>query len=205
MPTPEGFADVSLRFDLAAFTRPAYVTFGIAAPSGTSDIITAGAVVAAFQATSSWRSVLDSNVTLTNVRLSRGTASGEDLVYSSPVSIAGSMNLTSLPGNCALLVHKITPRGGRRGKGRMFLPWVISETATDEAGIIGSSDRTILQTAMNNFLAATSTQSVPMVLLHGESGPEVDPPTTPGAPTAVTALSVDPLISTQRRRLGRKS
>ena len=54
-----------------------------------------------------------------------------------------------------------------------------------------------LQTLANSFLAALTSGGVPMVILHNPGK------TVPGAPNTVTSLSVDRLIATQRRRLGR--
>jgi hypothetical protein len=202
VPTPSGYADVSLELTNVALTRPSFITFGVDPSSIFPDAI-ANSVLTAVIAAGSLLAAIDSNVTLTAVRVSAGTASGEDLVYELPTTNVGGFASTSLPPNCAVLVHKVTARGGRRGRGRMFLPWAASETAVDEAGKIGSADVTVIQGRMNTFLTALTTNSVAMVLLHRDSGPEVSPPTAPGDPDSVLSLRVDPLISTQRRRLGR--
>jgi hypothetical protein len=96
-----------------------------------------------------------------------------------------------------MLVHKGTARGGRRGRGRLFIPWCLNNSDIGEDGLIGTTSMSSRQSAMNVFLAKLATESVPMVLLHDQGL------TAPGSPDAVTYLNVDKLISTQRRRLGR--
>jgi len=85
----------------------------------------------------------------------------------------------------------------------MFLPWAMDEGSVDEAGIITPAAVTPIQTAMNLFRTNLSSGGNPMVLLHEPSAPGTAHPSTPGAPNVVTSMIVDPLISTQRRRLGR--
>jgi hypothetical protein len=85
----------------------------------------------------------------------------------------------------------------------MFLPWSLINTDIGEGGLVAGARLTTLQTAANKFLSELAVQSVPMVLLPRPSAPGTEHPTPPGAPSPVTSLVVDKLISTQRRRLGR--
>lgn len=202
MGTVPGFADVSLQLVLTGLNRPAYVTFGVD-PSDTDPMTIAGAINTAASSAGSLMSQMDANVTLRSVRVSLGTDGSEDVVGVLSASTTGSLAKNTLPPNCALLVHKLSARGGRRGRGRMFIPWVVSETDCDEAGLILTGSVTAYQSALNTFRSALSSSGNPMVLLHEPSQPGVGHPSTPGAPNVVTALIADPLISTQRRRLGR--
>jgi hypothetical protein len=200
--TVPGFADVALQLILTGLNRPAYITFGID-PADTDPMTIAGAVNTAASTAGSLMSIMDSNVTLRSVRVSLGTDGSEDVVGVLTATTIGGLSKTSLPPNCACLVHKLSARGGRRGRGRVFIPWCIDEGVCDEAGIITPAAVTPIQAAMNVFRGALSSGGNPMVLLHEPSQPGVAHPSTPGAPNVVTALVVDPLISTQRRRLGR--
>lgn len=197
MPTAPGFADVSIELTQTGLTRPAYITFGIN-PVSTDLTVIADQVRLAYSGAGALNSVMDSTVTTTAIRVSLGTDGTEDLAYVLALTLGGgAASSTTLPPNCALLVHKQTSRGGRRGRGRMFVPWVVKEADCDEAGVIASSPLAIIQNALNAFKAGLVTQTVPMYLFHGPGN------TTPGAPTAVDFLIADRLISTQRRRLGR--
>lgn len=197
MATPAGYAECSYSFTQAGLIRPAFITFGVD-PSETAIDLIATAVQAAFTAAGSLNTVMDSSVQMVNTRVSLGTETAEDLVYNLPSAIAGGGGTTgSLPPNCAVLIRKVTARGGRRGRGRVYVPWAINETAVDEVGIIAGAAVTTLQNAANAWRAALVTQNVPMVVLHNPGL------TATGAPDVVTSLRVDPLIATQRRRLGR--
>lgn len=197
MPTPPGFADCSLEFQQTGLTRPAYITFGVN-PTDTDPSVVAGLVHAAWGAAGSLRTIMDSSVTMTGVRASLGTDGSGDLVYVMATTDLGTGSaLTALPANCAVLVHKTTDRGGRRGRGRMYIPWCLAESACDEAGIITAGNLSTIQTALNGFKAALVTQNVPMVLLHSEGKTAIVPP------DPVNFLIADRLIATQRRRLGR--
>lgn len=197
MPTAPGYADVSLKFTQTGLIRPAFVTFGID-PTGTDPAIMATSVQASWNDGGSLKSVTDNSCTLVGVRVSYGTDGSADLVYDLTTSdTGGAVGAATLPGNCAVLCRKVTARGGRRGRGRFYLPWVAQETVVDEAGIITPANVTTIQTACNNFMTSLTTRGVPMYLLHEEGRTAIPPP------DLVTQLVVDRLIGTQRRRLGR--
>jgi hypothetical protein len=197
MPTAPGYAAISVQLQHAGLSRAAYLTFGTN-PTATDPFVVATEIATALGVSPGLKTTIDSNVTITNIRVSLGTDGTVDIVGAFGVSIACTLSGASLPPNNAVLVHKQTARGGRRGRGRLFLPWAIVNTATDEAGLIATGSVTTLQTAMTAFHSALGANNNPMVLLH-------DPGVTAaGAPDVVTNLVVDQLISTQRRRLGRR-
>jgi hypothetical protein len=204
MPTPPGFALCSYELKHSLMSRSAFLTFGLD-PSATDPSAVATTVRAAFMAPGSLFSILDSNVTLQNTRVSLGTDGGEDLVGSDPTTGACGLAMTAaLPPNCAILVHKRTSRGGRRGRGRMYLPWATLGTDVTEGGVISGPKIALVQAAVTVWLSSIGSGAGPVVLLHRPSSPDIQgPPTTPGSPNVVTSMVVDPLIATQRRRLGR--
>jgi len=196
MPTAPGFADVSMELTLTGFSRPAYITYGID-PSETNPVLIAADLYNAWNYAGSVNSVMDSNTTLTGIRVSLGTDGGGDIVASPLYTLVGGAGKSSVPPNCAVLVHKTTARGGRRGRGRLFIPWMLAETEVDEAGIIMAATITTFNAALAVWLGRLNASNMPMVVLHG-------PGRTPTpAPDVVTQLAADRLISTQRRRLGR--
>ena len=196
MPTPPGVADVSVGYIQTGMSRAAFITFGVD-PTDTNPAVINASVFNAVTAAGSLNSQMDATATLSRIRVSLGTDGQGDIVSDIAYTTAGGRTLTSSPPNVALLVHKRTAAGGRRGRGRLFIPFCLATADISESGIVQTSQVTTLQTAMNAFLTALTTQTVPMVLLH-QTG------LTPiGAPTAVTSLTVDKLVSTQRRRLGR--
>jgi hypothetical protein len=126
-----------------------------------------------------------------------GQDGGEALTGIDASTALGGAGGASVPANVAALIHKRTARGGRRGRGRMYLPWWIQESDVDERGAISSTTIGFMNTALATWLADLAADGCPMVVLH-------DPGRTPaGAPDVVTSLTVDPIVGTQRRRLGR--
>lgn len=196
MATAPGYGDVSVEIRHSLLSRSAFITFGVD-PVETNPSTVATKVGLAIAATDSLLVALDANTTIPTIRVSLGTDGSEDLVHVHSTVLAGSGSGETVPANCAVLVHKITTRGGRRGRGRLFLPWAIPETDVDEAGRLSGIRFTNLGVYMSTFLTKLADNAVPMVVLHGPGK------TTMGAPNVVTSMYVDPLISTQRRRLGR--
>lgn len=198
---PLGFADISLQFQSSATPRPAFVTFGVATAE-TDPMVLGLAVQTATIAASSFMSKMDNGVTLTAVHVSLGTTNPDEPLHAVfPSTTAGSIVLGSPPPNVAVLMHKRTARGGRRGRGRLFVPWYCQATDISEAGIIAATPLAGIQTAMTTWLGLLAPNQ--MVILHSVSAPGVDEPTTPGTPNIVTSLTADRLVATQRRRLGR--
>lgn len=196
MPTPSGYAEISCELKHSLLTRSAYVVFGVD-PTATDPIAVCTAVINSFTSSSSAQGMLDNNVTLANVRASLGTDGGEDVVGVVYGGVVGSIAQTSAPPNTSLLVRKITARGGRRGRGRMYWPWACATSEVDEAGTVLAAKVTSAQTRMTTFLSNLNANQVPMVILHSPGL------SVPGAPNVVTNLVVDPRIATQRRRVGR--
>lgn len=112
----------------------------------------------------------------------------------------------------SILITKQTLLGGKRGRGRMFIPGQ-SESAIDPGGVVGATTRADVQTRANNLrtgiIAATSMTM--MVLLHGPATEwalvngkprrvtDPDAPAPP-VPTEVTSMVVESTVATQRRR-----
>lgn len=196
MPTAPGFADCSLRFNLAGYNRPAYVTFGVN-PTATDPAVIASDLVNAWTATGSMNSKLDNNVTMTEAMVRLGTDGSEDLVGSAINTTVGGLSASSPPPNVAVLVYKRTARGGRRGRGRMYFPWFTSTGDLTDDGTIGPTKVTALAVSIGVWKTELSTRGCPLVLLHSPGK------TSMGAPDPVTSLVVSNVVATQRRRLVR--
>lgn len=196
MPTAPGYAECSIEMTLTGMNRPAYTTFGVD-PTETDPNLIGAAIGGSLAAAGSFASRLDNAVVITGVRVSLGTDGGGDIVGWHPMALSGTGIFSPPPPNVAILVHKRTGRGGRRGRGRMYLPWYVSEADIDEMGKLTGATLTATQNAMNTWRSALASAQMPMVLLHNAGV------TSPGPPDVVTTLQVDPMVGTQRRRLGR--
>lgn len=98
-----------------------------------------------------------------------------------------------LPVNSCWLIKKVTDRGGRKGRGRMYWPGVQADAIEDagnlEAGVVSSGT-----TAFGGLVSDWITDfGSPPVLLHTVSGD--------GAPDVIVDFNLDGKIATQRNRL----
>lgn len=202
MATAPGYAACSYELRHSLVSRTAFITFGIDAV-GTDPATVATQVLGAFTAAGSLFAAIDNNVTLIATRVSLGTDGGEDLQAVNATTWACTNNLPGYPPNVAVLVHKRSARGGRRGRGRIYLPWALSTSDVSEAGIIGGTRITAITNAVNAWTTHLSSNAGPMVILHRPSKPGIPHPSAEGPPNVVTATNVDTLVGTQRRRLGR--
>lgn len=154
-------------------------------------------------------SELTSDVTLTTTKLKVGpTDTGPSFEFTDPIVGNVAIN-TSMAPNTAYLVNKVTALGGRRNRGRMFLPGVF-DGAVDDSGLVASGTVTQIQTALDDFLASMSIFGLSLLILHSPAytwGLVNNQPrriyssTPPPDPTPVTALIMTGMVATQRRRL----
>jgi len=193
--TPAGFAQASVQLDAGFLQRNAFVTWGV--QLGLNGITPQGAdqVIDAFVAGIGQH--MDSQVTIGPLTLRGGDKNNPLLAVSTADHTVpgGQGSIISLPPNVAVLVNKRTNIGGRRGRGRMFLPFYVSTTDVDQGGTILTNRLDVITAAVTVFHDELANVGMPMVLLHS---PGVS---TIKDPTPVTSLDVDTRVSTQRRRL----
>jgi len=199
---PPGYGQVLLPFTHANLARSAVVTYGLDLDAVGGDFSQVAQEQPVIFVTN-WGDELDSQVTVGPATLRVGQDGGDPLSFTGVASETGSETAAMLPPNCALLMRKQTLLGGRRGRGRSYIPWVVQEAATDDVGQIDGSSLAVRDgdaEAWRDDLEAgtTGTYPTPMVILHDSSGAGVEP-----GPSEGVAVSRDSLIATQRRRLGR--
>lgn len=137
---------------------------------------------------------INNHVTLTSIDVVVGSTNPVDRVFSIPSGVGGGAGGAMVPINNAFLVQKLTPFGGRRNRGRAYLPGV-SEAAVDDAGQLDSGIADGLQ-------ANIDTMASDMLAIN-DYNPELFHQTSPFTPTPVSVLNVSPFIATQRGRLSR--
>lgn len=139
-----------------------------------------------------------SGYTFVGVDVQVGTTSSGAAPYingsSTDAPVVGTAVGSLLPSNCAVLVEKRTAAAGRRGQGRMYVPGIAAEPNVDGLGVLASAYVTGLTTALAAWLTRLGSDGLPPYLLHA---------TAPATPDPITALAVDPVIGTQRRRMRR--
>jgi hypothetical protein len=105
----------------------------------------------------------------------------------------GGVTLDCCPPNVSTLIRKQTLAGGRKGRGRMFLPSP-AEDGIDDAGLFSTSQHADNQTRATDFLADVGD-------IEGVSGVflfHTDPLDDPSEIVGLTAMQ---MVATQRRRL----
>lgn len=190
---PPGFAAVSVPIKNAALSRTAYVTYAVANESGDPDP-DALAEQCQQRIGNSWGLRIDTNCTIGPVRVSVGQDGGDPLLGFAEASFQGGRTLNSPTPAIALLTHKRTQLGGRRGRGFCYFPWAVAEDALNEAGTVNAAEVTGWNDALALFRAGHVTNEIPLVLLHGTGV------TLPPDPTPITNWTCDPTISNQVRR-----
>lgn len=111
------------------------------------------------------------------------------------IPVVGTSSSPALPPNCTQLWHKVTTQGGRRGRGRAFVPiYSPAEGGVDATGVIEGTTVTNLQAKYDVFLAAAAAAGMLPVLFHQ---------TAPFTPSPIVAFQLQSMIATQRRRLRR--
>lgn len=150
---------------------------------------------------------LDSEVTILKptIRMGDGSSTPFEAVAAGATIVGGGV-VTSLPPNCALLVKKTTGFGGRHNRGRTYFPFLLDESHVAENGTIDNAELSAFNALMATFLAQLSTDGMKMVIAERifdlpHPPHHVTQIVTTGNP--VTSYVCEPLVATQRRRLGR--
>lgn len=195
---PPGFTEVSIPFTHALSSRRAFVTFGIDSSGALvvgSEL--ADAMLGQFQ--SQYADTIDANVTVGPVYVVVGQDGPSDLPYTGTLTFQGGRAGEAISAAIAAMYDKTTARPGRRGRGRMYLPWVLLDTEVSETGQVAAGSITTLNTKGAGWLAALAAGPgpFPMVLLHGGIIP------LGVVPDIVTSLTTDPIVGVQKRRLNR--
>ena len=128
-------------------------------------------------------------IRLNSVEVKYGPESTGPSFTSSGESV-GSLGGSTLAPNTCYLVEKNTNLGGRKGRGRMFIPGTVAASMTD-TGALNTTRLNAMNAACSDFLGTLNAADLPAVLLHGDAT----------APTDIINMSTDPVLATQRRRL----
>lgn len=197
---PVGFGQYTQPITLIGDTEEMVFTFGFTDDTAASanDIATTINNVIFAQPTFA-ASTVSNQYTLQPGRVTVNRALGTFEGVSSTAARVGTATITCLPQNNAALITKRTARGGRRGRGRMYMPlfFVAEGNVTPVGGILASvvaSTTLDWQTVRAQLIPLNLT----MVLLH--QSPPVGPPVPPDV---ITSLTCESVIATQRNRLRR--
>lgn len=193
---PPGFGLAQFVLTGPVGTQPYVTTVGVDLSDAGGDF-----VVAANSAKSAYASTIGTTtsaaLTLDRVTLSVGQDGPGGSVDSNTPPTTFSRTGSFPPTAMSAIARKVTNDLGRRGRGRMFIPGVLSENEVDEDGTVVAARRTALNTTMGSFFTALSTAdagevALPPVLLHSSA---------PTDPTPITAFAVSDLVGWIRGRI----
>lgn len=106
--------------------------------------------------------------------------------------VIGTASSAPMPANCCFLVNKLTARGGRKGKGRMYLPACYGgEHLVEPTGVVSSALVTSTQTKLTAWYNAIVAGAANPVLFHSDGS----------TPDTILSFSLATTIGTQRRRI----
>lgn len=186
---PTGYAQVTHEFGGNGLAFPGAVVYGVDPPGGADPSDLAEAL------SDAWATYViprqNESITLENTVVKFGpNSTGPTGEFA--VTIPGERTGAGSPSNCAVLVKKTTSLGGKQGRGRMYIPGC-TEADVGSDGALDATQQGNWQTAMSNWAAFLAISVAPLVILHGDAL----------TPTPVTAVTVQAVIATQRRRLRR--
>lgn len=202
-----GLALIVQKLQRNDMSRASEVTFGLLA-AGAPSLAAAQDVVDDFQVNfnATLRNLLDTNVSVQppTVRLGDGSTTPFEAVAAGAAANGLDAN-TFVPPNVAFLFKKTTGVGGRKNRGRMYLPFALATSDVGENGVIVGAAVSGGTTQAAAFLAQLITDATPMVIVNKAFNTPLPPHfvTVISAGPNVTAFAAEATVATQRRRLGR--
>jgi len=181
---PPGFANLSLVHSSSGTSRPQVCSIGLG--DSIFDLALLADIAAAW--TDGPLSDMASSSRFEKAVLKEGpNSTGLTIEY-----VSGDTGGNTVGGSpsVAWLVTKVTAKGGRSGKGRMYVPGM-PEAVCDPGGNLVGTEPADMQAQFDEFLAALGALGVTPYLLHSDSSD----------PDEILSFSVQPLAATQRRRL----
>lgn len=181
------------RFSLVGDLQPMVITLGLAETAGYDGTLV---VQALYQAAVAVGRPFNPAAVMTPYAIEGVTCYHQTpagfVVHEHNEHLQGTSPGNPVPSNCALLVKKVTAFGGRKNRGRMYVPPMnFTDTNVDNHGVM--NDQPGLQANWNAFYVAITTDpEIPEPVVYHSDG-------SPGTP--ITSFVVDDQIATQRTRM----
>lgn len=190
---PPGFANAAFTFTGAVGTQPYITTLGFQVDLGaTTAVEVANGVMGSYAAVMA--SETSSGLVLDRVSLYVGDDGPSGSVDSDLSPVAMTRSGSYPPTACSAIARKVTASVGRRGRGRMFLPGVLSESEIDQDGSVVTTRRGTLNAALDNLRLdlLENPGVVDLALFHSSA---------PTDPSLITGLVCSDLVGWIRGRI----
>ena len=192
---PPGYGNAAFIFTGSVGTQPYITTLGVDISDYGGDHVAAANTLKLSFATA-FATEMSSALTLDRVTLSVGQDGPGGSVDSDTAPDTFSRSGSFPPTAMSCIVRKVTNELGRRGRGRMFIPGIVSENEVDEDGSIVPARAfaidTVLQGWYNELTTPLGGIVLQPVLFHASA---------PTIPTPITAFGVSPLVGWVRGRI----
>lgn len=188
-------------------SRTAEITFAVDVVAGASPA-NAQDAIDDFQANfnTQWQGGIDTDVTILapTIKLGDGTSVPYEAIAAG-APVLGLDAADKVPAQVAGLFKKSTGFGGRFNHGRTYFPFFLESAGVSENGTVGAGVLAAFNPIAATFLAQLVTDGTPMVIaqkvFNAPLAPHYVTHINMGNP--VTSYILEPLVATQRRRLGR--
>ena len=134
---------------------------------------------------------LSASITMTSISYRLGSAAADDPVVERAVDFVGLAGGEMTPVNVAFLVKKTTALGGRRFRGRNYLPGV-AEGVTSDDGSVDTDVVNGINVNIQGMRTDMTGEGIELALLHQSA---------PWNPTLVVTAVCEAKVATQRKRL----
>lgn len=185
---PDGNAQINWKFTGANVPHGAETTIGVDLGNPAYD----PAAVAAIASTvwqDNWLDIQTEDTVLSSILVKFGP--NDDGPFTEiAVGVGGGEGEDAIPPNCALLLRKVTANGGRRNRGRMFIPG-LPEDILEDGGTVAATPLGVYNTRAQQMFDDLVAADLSPVVLHNDAH----------FPTPITEITVASTIATQRRRL----
>lgn len=193
---PPGFANAAFVFTSSQGTAPFVTTLGVDTSQYGGDFVGAANQMMAVYA-DVWGSETDADLTLDHVTLTVGDDGPGGSVDSTLTPVAMTRAGTGAAYAMSPILRKVTNTLGRRGRGRMFIPGVLTQAEVAGDGSITPTRRGELASHATEFFTALSEGDMaglplPPFLFHSQA---------PTDPTPIVSLTVSDLVGWIRGRI----
>lgn len=183
---PDGFVQATLNYDAPTRSGSAATVLGFAKPGDLDLVDIASQIWGAWEA--HLKPVTHQAWTLRDVVAVTETSGGVSIGGPLTGSRTGELS----PPNVTVLMKKSSAARGRATRGRTYWGGHLNDGDVYDDGSLAPTRRDTLLTAYTDFFDTISVDGINQVILHN---------TGAVAPTAVTSISVESKVATQRRRL----
>lgn len=196
---PVGYGLAALHFTGNVGTAPYVTTIGVDLNNAAGDFVAcANGVKASFA--DAFENAWSSSLILDRVVLSVGQDGPGGSVEDTLGPFLSNRNGDFPPVAMSVIARKVTNELGRAGRGRMFLPGMVTEAQVAENGLIESVAVAAIEGNCEQFLDNLGSgmdalyPAMQPVLLHG-------PSVNPKPPTAIVSMTVAPIVGWIRGRI----